>query len=416
MFAVKNGALASPVIRESISRANQGINQLDSRFPLPTIATVGAISGGINTGTISGAIQGGITAALTGAVTNQFGGVFNQLDRGLALAAGNVVGVPNPAAFVQGAGWVDPDTLAGGNTAEMWNRRRGLPPSGRTITTDTYAGTINADNPSKKRTFIIDENTDTVELMKDSFLQGLQGGLSSILGQGISGILGNLPTAMQNLLSTTGLTGALGGALASISGALGDALNGVAGAFGSMAGQLAQGLGTALSGIPGVGPIFEQLGKGIGDFTNNLSGALNNMPPELKGILAGTAVSVGANLVGKLTKSGKLNARQGREIAKNVVFQDNPAGQLNTIAGVADRLDKKTYKTTGNTIFGDVASQCRLCAREFDTKLVKKSDATFSLNCEVKGDVDNTRQVVNGVLIPVEEMVYRAQLRESLTE
>jgi hypothetical protein len=398
MFAVRGGALVPPTIRESIAKANQGINQLDARFPVPVVATVGAIAGGINSGTISGAIQGGISAALTGAVQNQFGGVFNQLDKGLAQAAGALAGIPNPAAFVQGAGFINGATLAGGNTAAMWNQRRGLPASGRTATTDTYAGTINADNPSEKRTLIIDATTDTVELMKDSFLQGLQGGLSSILGQGVAGLLGNLPSAMQNLLSTTGLTGALGGALSAIDGALGNALNKVSGALGSMAGQLAQGLGTAISGIPGVGPIFEQLGKGIGDFTNNLTGALNGMPPELKGVLAGTAASVGANLVGKLTKSGKLNAQQGRDIAKKIVFQDNPAGQLNTIASVADKLDKKTFKTTNNTIFGDVASQCRLCAREFDTKLVKKTDATFGINCQVSGNIKNVATVNNGVI------------------
>lgn len=380
MFAVKGGALSAPVIRESISRATQGINQINPNFPIPTVAVVGAIQGGIDGG-LQGAVQGAAQ---------------NIISAGLAKAAGSLQGVPNPGAFVGGTGWISQGTLAGGYSEQF--RAQQLAGNSNAELIDTYSGTINStkDKYSEKRTEIKDQPGDTVDYIKDSFLQGLQGGLSSILGQGLTGLFNNLPGVMQQLLTTTGLTGAMGQALAQIDGAIGQALGGVSSAFGKLGGELAQGLGTALGGIPGVGPVFEQLGKGISSFTKNMESGLNGLPDPLKLILGNAAANAGANLVNKATKGTKIPKVDSVAIAKEVTFGDNPAGQLRTISNIARDLDRKTYKTTGNQIFGDVSAQCALCAREFDKKLVKKKNNQFGFNLQQKGVIENTRTVVNG--------------------
>ena len=372
-FAINNSQLTEPIVRESISRGVQGINQALANAPLPTVALVGGIAGGIAEGNLQGALQGAA------------GAVFGTL-------AGKLAG--NSAAFVENLGFVSPAILAAGNTPEIAAQRTGNNAAGEEannadeeneeeVVVDTYAGGTNAANPAEVRTEIQDTTTNAVEYIADSFLQGVQGGLSSIAGSFLGGLLGKLPGVMGDLLSSTGLSGALGSALGAIDGAIGNALGAVSGALGDMAGKLANGLGAAISGIPGVGPVFDQFSRGIGDFAKNLSGAVNGLPTGLQDILSGAAANVGANLVGKIFNKPNITSKAGKQIAKDIIFNENPVGQLNSMASLAKQIDKKTFKTTNDPAFANMATACKRCAKKFRTKLVKKNNG-FGVSVEEK--------------------------------
>jgi len=382
-FAINNSQLVDPIIRESISRGVQGINQAIANAPLPTVALVGGIAGGIAEGNLQGALQGAA------------GAVFGTL-------AGKLAG--NSAAFVENLGFVSPAILAAGNTPEIAAQRTGNNAAGEEannadeeneeeVVVDTYAGGTNAANPAEVRTEIQDTTTNAVEYIADSFLQGVQGGLSSIAGSFLGGLLGKLPGVMGDLLSSTGLSGALGSALGAIDGAIGNALGAVSGALGDMAGKLANGLGAAISGIPGVGPVFDQFSRGIGDFAKNLSGAVNGLPTGLQDILSGAAANVGANLVGKIFNKPNITSKAGKQIAKDIIFNENPVGQLNSMASLAKQIDKKTFKTTNDPAFANMATACKRCAKKFRTKLVKKNNG-FGVSVEEKAKEDTILGIV----------------------
>jgi hypothetical protein len=148
----------------------------------------------------------------------------------------------------------------------------------------------------------------------------------------------------------------------------------VSGALGDMAGKLANGLGAAISSIPGVGPVFNQFTKGVGEFTKNLTGALNGLPPNLKGALSNAAFNVGATLVGKLTNKSRISSSVGKNITNNISFNDDPRAQLNNMANLAKQIDRKTFKNTNDPAFANMASACKKCAKQFGTRLVKKNN------------------------------------------
>jgi hypothetical protein len=389
MFQAIGGELRNAALRESNKVLGDAVNQLARKSPIPTIATVGAIQGGLQ-----GGLQGAIRGAAQGVISAGLSQLQNQIPPQFAQAAAALQGIANPAAFTPD-GWINPDQLAAGFTQAF-----GGQPGQRGTATTTYAGTTSADNPSTVRTQIVDATQGEVLTIKDSFLQGLQGGLSSIVGQGLNNLLGSLPSTMQNLLSSTGLTGALGSALGAIDGAIGKALGGLGNALGDAAGKLASGLGAAIGGIPGIGPAFEGFTKGIGNFTKNLNGAINGLPPELRNVVNGAAAQVGANLIGKALNRPKVVKDVGRQVANNIRFKENPVTQCNAIASAANACHKKTYATTGDKTFANVANAAKKAAKKFGTKLVKKKDLYGFTSKEIVNP-QPVQRLVNGTLVSI---------------
>ena len=392
MFKVIEGELKNAALRESNKILGNAINQIAAKNPIPTIAAVGAIQGGLQ-----GGLQGAIRGAAQGVIGAGLQQLGNQIAPQLANAAASLQGITNPAAFTQN-GWVNPDTLAGGYTQQFKNQQ-----SAKGTATDTYAGTTNANNPSTVRTQIVDATSGEVNIIKDSFLQGLAGGLSTIIGQSVNSLLGSLPGTMSNLLSSTGLTGALGSALGAIDGAIGKAVGGLSNALGNVAGKLADGLGGAIASIPGVGPVFEGFTKGVGDFTKNLTGAVNNLPPELKTVVSAASAQVGANLIGKAFKKPKIAKGIGVQVAKNIVFKDNPVTQCNAIANAAKSCHTKVFKNTGDKVFNEVANAAKKAAKKFSTRLVKKN-SLFKISTQNIATDPVTKIVKNGVLQSAEQL------------
>jgi len=357
-WAVNNGAVSyGPPRRGKVSRDRP--NQVNSKVPAGKVATVGYGAG--------------------------------QVDPRLARAAAakETPPVANPAAYVDGIGWMQKGRPS---TAEVASRKQTAAQPNTNVV--TYSGTNPATNPAKVRTNIIDASGKEANILVDSFLQGLQGGLSSILGSALTGLLGKLPSTMQNLLSSTGLTGALGSVF---SGAIGNALNGLSNALGNAVSKIAGDLGAAISGIPGIGPIFDGFTKSLGAFTNNLNGAIKGLPPELQNVLANAAFNVGANLVGRVLNKPRISLRDSKRIRNNLGYAENPVALANNLANSADALNRKTYATTGDRAFADVASQAKKVAKKFGTKLVKKNSLYYVDN-NVYGDAGNVKQVVDGQL------------------
>ena len=389
MFQVIGGELRNAALRESNRVLGDAVNQLAAKAPIPTIATVGAIQGGLQ-----GGLQGAIRGAAQGVLSAGLSQLQNQIPPQFAQAAASLQGIANPAAFTPN-GWINPDQLAAGFTQPFGQQQQ------RGTATTTYAGTTSADNPSTVRTQIVDATQGEVLGIKDSFLQGLQGGLSSIIGQGLNNLLGSLPSTMQNLLSSTGLTGALGSALGAIDGAIGNALGGLGDALGDAAGKIASGLGSAIGGIPGIGPAFEGFTKGIGNFTKNLNGAINGLPPELRNVVNGAAAQVGANLIGKALNKPNVVKDVGRQVARAIEFKENPITQCKAIASAANACHKKTYATTGDKTFANVANAAKKAAKKFGTRLVKKNPYVFKLSVIPEDPI--VSKVENGKLYTTKE-------------
>ena len=53
------------------------------------------------------------------------------------------------------------------------------------------------------------------------------------------------------------------------------------------------------------------------------------------------------------------------------------------MANLAKQIDKKTFKTTNDTAFADMASACKKCAKQFGTRLVKKNNL-YGISIEQK--------------------------------
>jgi hypothetical protein len=335
-WAVVNGAVqsAAPKISNAVNNLPK---QLSSKIPAGTIATVG----------------------------NAIGQVDAKLAK--AAAALQVPPVTNPTAYIEGIGWGTGQLNSSAAAAAKSS------PTSSNANTNTYAGTAPANNVEKVRTTILDPTKGEVNLIVDSFLQGLAGGLSSILGQGLNNFLGGLPGTVQQLLSSTGLTGALGSALSNFDSALGNALGGMSNALGNMAGKIAGDFGKVIGNIPGVGPVFQGLTKGIGSFSKNLSDAVNGLPSDLQTAISAASAQVGANLIGKAFKKPNIVKDVGVQVARNIAFKDNPAKQLIDIANSANSMNLKTYKTTGDKIFSQVGQAAKKAAKKFSTKLFKKN-------------------------------------------
>jgi hypothetical protein len=254
------------------------------------------------------------------------------------------------------------------------------------------------------RTGIQDILSGDIAITLDSFLQSLQGSLSSILQSGLDGLLANLPAGISDLLNSTGLTGALSGMVDQLSAGLSDALGQMAGALQGAAQQLASGLGEAISSIPGIGPAFDSFTQGLSGFTENLQNAYNGLAPALQAGVDGLVTGVGANLVNKLNIPGLPNIDP--ELAGGAVaalrFASNPAVDLGILSDAARGLHEKIFGQTGETVFADVASTARKSANEMN-KVVQQSSAggfEFVKSVEeAQSNVNQTYAVDNGSVV-----------------
>lgn len=243
-----------------------------------------------------------------------------------------------------------------------------------------------------------------VAITLDSFLQGLQGSLSSILQSGLQGLLSNLPAGIQDLLSSTGLTGALSGMVDQLSAGLSDALGQMAGALQGAAQQLASGLGEAISSIPGIGPAFDSFTQGLSGFTENLQNAYSNLAPALQAGVDGLVAGVGANLVNKINIPGLPNIDP--QLAGGAVaalrFASNPAVDLGILSDAARNLHEKIFGQTGETVFADVASTARRSANEMSRVVQRSTTGEYEFVKsveEAQSNVNQTYAVENGSVV-----------------
>ena len=266
-----------------------------------------------------------------------------------------------------------------------------------------YAGQNSSPNYTEPNTTITLPDGTAVNITKDSFLQGLVGSLSDILGQGLDGLLDKLPGAIGDLLNATGLTGALSGLVGGLSEGLGQALGDLTGALGDAASGLFSGLGDAIGEIPGVGPVFDQVTKDIGDFTSNISAAYGGLDPIGKGLVDGAIGAVGANLLNKVNIPGlgNIDPTAAGAVVGALSFATNPAVQLNTLANSAERLSSAVTGQINDPTIENLASTARRAAREMAPTLEQAPSGNWQFkNTLEEGNTDNVRRVSGGVVSP----------------
>jgi hypothetical protein len=377
---VASGQVA-PAIRDasSLISASTGFNP----------AASGAIAGGLdailNGGGIQGALQGAVTGALNNVIATS--GIGDALNNAAAQFGAQLPAVPGLPAL-GGIPGISPSGASGGAAAAA---RSGV----------TRSGTLATDSPAPARTSIQDASTQDVTITVDSFLQGLQGSLSS-LPEGIGGLVNNM---LNQLLSSTGLTGALGGLVSGLSEGLSNALGGLTNALGQAASGLMQGLGNAIQSIPGVGPVLSGMTNAIGDFAGNLSNAYGNLSPGLKAGVDGAIAAVGANVVNRLDIPGvpRISPAIAGAATAAISFSNNPVTQLNDIANAARNLDKRTFKETRDPTFSNLASAASRAAQEMQQNLQRTEDGNYQLikdPDDAQANVTKTGVITNGELQP----------------
>lgn len=254
------------------------------------------------------------------------------------------------------------------------------------------------------RTGIQDITLGDVTITLDSFLQGLAGSLSSVLQSGLQGLLSNLPGGIQDLLSSTGLTGALSGMVDQLSAGLSDALGQMAGALQGAAQQLASGLGEAISSIPGIGPAFDSFTQGLSGFTENLQNAYNGLTPALQAGVDGLVAGVGADLVNRINIPGlpNIDPQLAAGATAALRFASNPAVDLGILSDAARGLHDRIFGETGETVFADIASTARRSANEMNSVVQQSPQGGFEFVKsveEAQSNVNQTYAVENGTVV-----------------
>ena len=390
-FSVTNGAIDLPGTAE---RFATGISSGQIAPAIRDIginpAAAGAIAGGLDVIFAGGNVQNVLQGAVSGALNNVIAqsGIGDALNNAAAQFGISLPAVPGLPAL-GGAG----GSLSGASGGASASARGGI----------TRAGLPADSNVAPARTAIQDGAGTDVEITIDSFLQSLQGSLSSIAGAGgIGGLLGGM---LNSLLSSTGLTGALGGLVSGLSEGLSNALGGLTDALGQAASGLMQGLGNAIQSIPGVGPAITSMTSAIGDFAGNLSSSYNNLSPALQEGVDGAIAAVGASVVNRVAPGlPRINPAVAGAAVAAVSFADNPVAQLNNIANTARNLDRRTFGETRDPTFANVASAASRAAREMQKNVQRTEDGNYQLIRDpedAKANINNTVEVVNGELQPV---------------
>lgn len=356
----------------------------------------------IKAGAIAGGIQGALNGGLEGALEGVVGGALNN-----ALANSGIGDALNNAAAQLGVSLPEVPGLPALGGASISGASGGAAASARAGV--TRAGTTPASNTRAATTAIFDAADQGVEITIDSFLQSLQGSLSSIAGAGgIKGLLGSLAS---NLLGSTGLTGALGGLVQGVSEGLSNALGGLTSALGNAATGIMQGLGSAIESIPGVGPALTGMSNAISGFADNLSGAYKNLSPGLQAGVNGAIAAVGANVVNKLDIPGlpRINPTIAGAATAAISFSNNPIAQLNEIATSARKLDRSVFKQTGDTTFANVSSAASRAAKEMQQNVQRDTNGNYQIikdSDEAAADLQRTGVVNNGEIQPVSNSFF----------
>tara|TARA_B100000902_G_scaffold72167_1_gene77488 strand:+ start:1140 stop:2714 length:1575 start_codon:yes stop_codon:yes gene_type:complete len=374
------GAANKFISGATVANISSAINDISITQSIQTNLFVGGLAGALNGG-LKGAIQGGVSSALNAAIAQS--GIADQLNFTAGQFGVNLPTVPGLPAL----GGSSPSGASGGAAAAA---RSGV----------TRSGTLPTDSPAEARTLIQDATATDVEITTDSFLQGLQGSLSS-LAQGIGGILGG---TLQQLMSSTALSGALGGLLGGLSEGLGKALGGFANALGNAANGILSGLGNAIQNIPGVGPVLSNMTNAIGDFAGNISKGYENLPQGAQAGVNGAIAATGAALLNK-TNIGlpRISPAIAGTVVASLTMADNPAAQLRQIASTAKEVDRKTYPETRDPSFANIASAATKAAKEMEKNIQRNTNGDFQMNRNTDraaANIKNTQVVQNGAIVP----------------
>ena len=333
--------------------ANQAIGNVVSRMP----PVVGAAVGGLLSGQSLGQVVKGIAGGLINNALNQIPGGIGDFFR----------------------------QAIGGGLAQSGFSFAGLPASRTQL--------LPAD------TVIKDVTDEEVEITIDTYLQGVQGSLSST-GSGLSpNIFGS---SIGNMLAGSAISGALGAVTSSLSPGLGNAMNNFAGSLGNAVGKLTGDIGEGLTKIPGVGPVLGQVNKDLDSFSKNIGFSIGGVPVSGQQILGGVVLGVGANIIGKKLRKPKVSNQNQNTIRRNMEFRDNPAAQLENISNSCKRLGNKT-KELNDPAFRALSQSAKRASKEMRKCLVKKNNGRWGFKNTLSNEVDgNVTKCVNGQIVELQ--------------
>lgn len=334
--------------------ASQAIGNITSRMP----PVVGAAVGGLLSGQSLGQVVKGIAGGLINNALNQIPGGIGDFFR----------------------------QAVGGQLAQAGFSFAGLPASRTQL--------LPADTKIK------DFTDADVEITIDSFLQGVQGSLSST-GTGLTANI--FGSAMGNMLAGTALSGALGAVTSSLSPTLGNAMNKFAGSLGNAVGKLTGDVGESLTKIPGVGPVLGQVTKDLDSFSKNVGFSIGGVDVSGQQILGGVVLGVGANIIGKKLRKPKVSSVDQNLIRKGMEFTDNPAAQLQTISNSCKRLGNKARGQINDPAFDVLSQTAKKASKEMKRCLVKKNNGKWAFKNSLANEINgNVTKCVNGQIVELQ--------------
>jgi len=261
----------------------------------------------------------------------------------------------------------------------------------------SFSGLPASRSQLKKATTKITDPTDQeVEITIDTYLQGLQGGLSTT-GNVSSDLFGS---AIGTCLAGTALTGAIGAIAGDLSPELKKATDGFAGALNDCVGKLTGDLGESLITVPGIGPSLGNFTNGLDSFSRNIGFAFNGFPATGQQALGTIVLGIGANFIGKKLRKPKVKNTQAREIRNKMNYQEHPAAQLDAIATYSSRLGKKLNTQYDDPAFEILAQKAKKAAKEYNKVILRKADGSFGYKNTISEDVSGTiTKIQNGQIV-----------------
>lgn len=336
------------------SVAQNALGQISSKIPGP----VGAVVGGLLSGQSIGQVVQNIAGGLISSALNKIPGVAGDFFR---------------AAFAQSG------TASAFNLSGLGASRTQLKPA---------------------TTRIIDRSGREVEITTDTYLQGLQGSLSSTSSNRLNsdqfgGFLGNA-------LGGTALAAVTAAVVIPLAPKLGQAMDGFASSLGQAAGKLTGSIGAGMEKLPGVGPLVANVNKSLDSFSKNIGLGIAGVPIQGQQIMGGIVLGIGANIVGNKIKKKRIADKDAEIIRRDMEFKDNPAAQLNTIATQCHKLGTKVDGTLNDPAFSILAQDAKRASNEMSKVILRKSNGRYGFKNSITDEqLGLITKVINGNLTKV---------------
>lgn len=277
-------------------------------------------------------------------------------------------------------------------------------PSGITITDDNYGlSNVNGSGP----TVLLDALGQQLILTPDTFLQGIQGGLSDVVSQ-IGGnlfnqFLGALPPGIQNFLNATGLTTQLQEGINNLFG--GNRNNSASKALKGLTDSQKEAIELLKSEkmreiakkVPGAITQFQRLQTALEKWNSAIENSIAD--PEVKKYFLDRAEKIANGQDPGPVDTAKLERLTAQG---GVQFAENPAALLADIARAAEEVQNKISKEVNDNTFQKLGSSAAIASSELAQVFVKNDEGKWIFTLtpeEYAAKPDFAFEVEDGVIV-----------------